>query len=95
VLGAGVLLAALAVVGIVVLLKGSSEGGGDRPRGTVRAKITLERAVQPDTLLEEVGFPPHIQPALPAVLDRVRGCRLTGGGIDFTGRAPGGLTPAR
>ena len=79
-------MGALAVVGIVVLLKGSSEGGGDRPRGTVRAKITLERAVQPDTLLEEVGFPPHIQPALPAVLDRVRG-----GGIDFTGRAPGGV----
>ncbi len=41
-------------------------------------------------LLEETGFPPHIHQAIrPDVLDAVRGCRLTGPGIDFEGRVPG------
>ncbi len=47
-------------------------------------------------LLEETGYPyPHIhQLANQRVLDGVRGCRLTGPGIDFAGRVPGPLPPA-
>jgi len=46
-------------------------------------------------LLEEAGFPPHIhQPIRPDVLDGVRGCRLTGPGIDFEGRVPGRVPSA-
>ncbi len=41
-------------------------------------------------LLEETGLPPHTHQAIrPDVLDAVRGCRLTGPGIDFEGRVPG------
>jgi hypothetical protein len=133
VLGAVVLVVALAVGAVVVLVAGDSEGGGDKP---VRAQLTLQRSVRPDTgqaellvslpeerlntldttggetsvllrcfdqpgaqtlrqqtewpLLEEVGFPPHIhQPVPPQVLDRIRGCRLTGNGINFAGRVTG------
>lgn len=47
-------------------------------------------------LLEEVGFPPHIhQPIRPQVLDGVRGCRLTGPGIDFSGRVSGRVPSAQ
>lgn len=136
VFGAVVLVVALAVGAVVIIVAGGSEGGGDKPVRTVRAQLTLERSVRPDTgqaellvslpeerlntlettggetsvllrcfdrpgaetirqqtewpLLEEVGFPPHIhQPVRPQVLDRVRGCRLTGSGIDFAGRVAG------
>ncbi len=41
-------------------------------------------------LLEEPGLAPHIhQPIRPDVLDVIRSCRLTGPGIDFSGRVPG------
>ncbi len=47
-------------------------------------------------LLEEPGFPPHIHQAIrPDVLDGVRGCRLTGPGIDFRGRVSGRVPAGR
>lgn len=62
-----------------VLLRCVDGAGAERLR---------ERTAWP--LLEEPGYPPHIhQPIRPDVLDAVRGCRLTGPGIDFAGRVPG------
>lgn len=49
------------------------------------------RQATPWPLLEEGGYPfPHIhQPALARVLKNVRGCRLTGPGINFEGSVQG------
>lgn len=47
-------------------------------------------------LLEEAGYPPHIhQLVRPEVLAGVRGCCLTGRGIDFAGRVPGRVPRGR
>ena len=47
-------------------------------------------------LLEEPGYPPHIHQAIrPDVLVGVRGCRLTGPGIDFRGRVSGRVPAGR
>jgi len=47
-------------------------------------------------LLEEPGFPPHLHmPVRPDLIGRLRGCRLTGSGIDFEGSVPGTLPKAR
>ena len=67
-----------------VLLRCVDEEGAENLRQTVSWP-----------LLEEPGFPPHIHQAIrPDVLDGVRGCRLTGPGIDFGGRVPGRVPSA-
>lgn len=138
---AGVLLVAL-VVAVVILGAGGNGEGPRKAVRTVRAQLTLERAVQPETgqpelivslperrlntletshgatsvllrcvdrrgaetirqrhdwpLQEEVGFSPHVhQPAGPRVLNGVRGCRITGRGVDFTARERGRVRSVR
>lgn len=68
-----------------VLLRCVDEGGAP----TIRARTKWP-------LLEESGYPfPHVHHlADRRLLSRVRGCRLTGPGIDFEGRVPGRLPAA-
>jgi hypothetical protein len=55
------------------------------------------RQQHPWPLPPEAGYPlPHLhQPALAAVLAKLRSCRLTGPGIDFAGKVRGRLRPTQ
>lgn len=64
-------------------------------RCTDGAGATIVRRPTEWPLQEEAGFLPHIhQPASREQLDGIRGCALTGPGIDFEGRVAGRLPRA-